>query len=201
MAVPVQARRYLASEDYEVKRSRQSSNLIQHYEDLTKYEKIALIDLLGGYAGMHAGHEVHGGGSRLYQEFIRLIFRECLKVGVLDKDHPEPNTTRRHINWPEDDDLPVLAPFVTETSSIPPKSKHRKVGRPIYLGLTLNLEQEYYSWLWRDQGRQFVNPQHVRPATASLSIMTAARRSVSARGTIRSLLAWSLDIRHIDLFV
>ncbi|RSL99165.1 hypothetical protein CDV31_012287 [Fusarium ambrosium] len=126
------------------------------------------MDLLGGYAGMHAGHEDHGGGSRLYQEFFRLIFREwssenkngappqwlertfhdtSLKVGVLDKDQPEPNTTCRRINQPEDDDLPVLAPFVTETSSIPPKSKHRKAGRPIYLGLTLNLEQEYYSWL------------------------------------------------------
>ncbi|RSL61915.1 hypothetical protein CEP54_006018 [Fusarium duplospermum] len=129
-------------------RSRRSDNLIQRDEDLTKYEKIALMDLLGGYAGVHADHEVHGSGSRLYQEFFRLIFRESsedgngaplqwrkrtfydtsLKVGVLDKDHPEPNTTRRRINRPEDDDLPVLAPLVTETSSIPPKSKHRKAA-------------------------------------------------------------------------
>ncbi|RMJ00533.1 hypothetical protein CDV36_015914 [Fusarium kuroshium] len=120
MAVPAQARRYFASEDYEVKRSRRSGNLIQHHEDLTK-----------------------NGAPPERRE--RTFHDTSLKVGVLDKDHSEPNTTRRRINQPEDDDLRVPAPFMTETSSIPPKSKHRKAGRPIYLGLTLNLEQEYYS--------------------------------------------------------
>ncbi|RSL47174.1 hypothetical protein CEP53_010027 [Fusarium sp. AF-6] len=122
------------------------------------------MDLIGSYAEMHAGHEVYGSRSRLYQEFFRREWssedrngappqrRErtfhdtSLKVGVLDKDHPEPNTTRRHINWPEDDDLPVLAPFVTETSSIPRSLRTERLAGafidPHYVRLDPDLDRD-----------------------------------------------------------
>ncbi|EEU46743.1 uncharacterized protein NECHADRAFT_77438 [Fusarium vanettenii 77-13-4] len=82
-------------------------------------------------------------------------------VGVLARDHPEPNTTRRHVNQPEESEAALAAPVVTETDDVPTKSKHRKAGRPIYLSLTLNMEQGWYRWLWRDQGRQRINTKYV----------------------------------------
>lgn len=173
---------HLASQDYEVRVSRHPNTHIKSHEDLTQYEKVALMDLLAGYDEMYQGHDVVGSRGQMYVDFFREIFRDWttedgigappewrertfhdtnVMVGTLARDHPEPNTTRRRVNRPEDDKAPVLAPVVIETEDIPTKSKHRKAGRPVYLSLTLNTEEGTHAWLWRDQGGQWVNPKYL----------------------------------------
>lgn len=131
---------------------------------------------------MYEGHDIVGGRAQVYHDSFREIFRGWssedgsgsapewhertfhdtnVMVGVLARDHPEPNTTRRHVNQPEESEAALAAPVVTETDDVPTKSKHRKAGRPIYLSLTLNMEQGWYRWLWRDQGRQRINTKYV----------------------------------------
>ncbi|KAI8721792.1 hypothetical protein NCS52_00321700 [Fusarium sp. LHS14.1] len=173
---------HLAGQDYEVRVSRRPNTHIKSHEDLTQYEKVALMDLLAGYDEMYEGHDVVGSRGQMYVDFFREIFRDWtsedgigappewrertfhdtnVMVDVLTRDHPEPNTTRRRVNRPEEGKAPVLAPVVIETDDIPTKSKHRKVGRPVYLSLTLNMEQGTHAWLWRDQGGHWVNPKYV----------------------------------------
>ncbi|KAL6361976.1 hypothetical protein LRP88_05459 [Fusarium phalaenopsidis] len=147
----LEAYKDLAYEDNDVKESRHPDTPINNHNDLTRREKVTLMGLLAGYTVMYEGQEVEGGRGRPYREFFRLIFRDWSS----EDGNGAPPEWRDHSN------TPVLAPFVTETSDIPTKSKHRKASQPIYLSLTLNLEHEWYSWLWRDQGRQWVNPKHV----------------------------------------
>ncbi|KAM6523296.1 hypothetical protein FSOLCH5_003915 [Fusarium solani] len=169
-------------EDNDVKESRHPDTPINDHNDLTRREKVAFMGLLAGYNDMHKDRPADGSRSRLYREFFRLIFRDwtsedgngappewrersfhdrSLKVGALRENHPEPNTTRRRVNQPIYDDEPVPPPLITETSTIAPKSKYRVIGQPIYLSLTLDLEQGWYSWFWGDLGRQFVNPKYI----------------------------------------
>ncbi|KAL2690077.1 hypothetical protein Neosp_004145 [[Neocosmospora] mangrovei] len=173
---------YLAGQDYKVRVSRRRNTPIRSHEDLTQCEKVALMDLLSGYDEMYEGHDVEGGRGQMYVDFFREIFRDWtsedgsgappewrertfhdtnVMVGILARDHPEPNTTRRRVNRPEEGKAPVLAPVVIETDNIPTKSKHRKAGRPVYLSLTLNMEEGTHAWLWRDEGRQWINPKYV----------------------------------------
>lgn len=169
----------LAYEDNDVKEFRHPDTPINNHNDLTRREKVALMGLLAGHAVWHEGHEVEGTRRQPYREFFRLVFRDwsseddigarpqwrgrsfhdtSVKVGVLATDHP---TTRRRVNQPPDSNAPLIPPFVIETLDIPTKSKHRKAGRPVYLLLTLDPEDEWCSWLLCDQGRQEVNSKYV----------------------------------------
>ncbi|EEU47212.1 uncharacterized protein NECHADRAFT_77437 [Fusarium vanettenii 77-13-4] len=64
-----------------------------------------------------------------------------IEVGVLGVNHPEPGS----------DIIPEI-----------PLSSARAAGAPTMLGLTLNLEEGSYAFLWRDSNCKFINPKYVR---------------------------------------
>ncbi|KAF5013861.1 hypothetical protein FDECE_162 [Fusarium decemcellulare] len=41
------------------------------------------------------------------------------------------------------------------------KRRARLASAPVYLGLTLNLEEECIAWLWRDSEERFINPKYI----------------------------------------
>ncbi|RMJ00532.1 hypothetical protein CDV36_015913 [Fusarium kuroshium] len=129
--------------------------------DLTTEEKLALMGLLKGYKTMHDDPPTLTEPNFLHTS---------IRAGKLRINHPDPQPSRR----PNQIDLasgggPILPPFGPEPESGTPKSRARHAGQPVFLGLTLKLEEEPYAWLWRDKAGKFVNPKQGEPPLTTLA--------------------------------
>ncbi|RSL78596.1 hypothetical protein CEP52_017617, partial [Fusarium oligoseptatum] len=121
--------------------------------DLTTEEKLALMDLLKGYMTMHGNRAVNPRRRELYREFFQVIFNRWDSVEGLDDPSTLTEPSFSHTSVRAGKQPPRPAAFTA-----------RHAGQPVFLGLTLKLEEEPYAWLWREKAGKFVNPKYVEIA-------------------------------------
>ncbi|RSL61920.1 hypothetical protein CEP54_006012 [Fusarium duplospermum] len=151
------------NDDHNVAPTRPAGRAVRNPGHLTINEKLLLTDLLLRFTSMRKHIEqgqVHS-DAVLYDQFLREVFKNwssnqrsnpapiwwepkfnetSIEVGVLRVNHPEPGSAV----------IPEL-----------PVSSARAAGAPAMLGLTLNLEEGSYAFLWRDSNCKFINPKYV----------------------------------------
>ncbi|RSL61914.1 hypothetical protein CEP54_006019 [Fusarium duplospermum] len=87
-------------------------------------------------------------------------------------------------------DCPIIPPLGPEPEPGTPKLRARHAGQPVFLGLTLKLEEESYAWLWRDKARKFANPKYTYDIWEENRIFTYNRAVVRTLAR-RSICKWA----------
>ncbi|KAJ4311491.1 hypothetical protein N0V84_010409 [Fusarium piperis] len=151
--------------DPDVAVTRAANTTIRRSGQLTVEEKLLLGDLLAQFMSSreHMAHEFVHHVTQLYDQFLRAIFKNwssntrrnppptwiepkfsetSVQVGVLAVNHPEPGSGGV---------IPRL-----------PVSPARSASAPAILGVALNLEEDSFSFIWRDENGRFINPKYVR---------------------------------------
>ncbi|KAL2690078.1 hypothetical protein Neosp_004146 [[Neocosmospora] mangrovei] len=135
-------------DDHDVVLTRQAGRALRSPSQLKMNEKLLLADLLIQFTSMrkHLPQERVHSDAVLYNQFLREVFRNGSSV---TKSNPKPI-------WRD--------PKFKETSieSQAAMSAARAAGAPAMLGLTLNLEEGSYAFLWRDSNCKFINPKYVQ---------------------------------------
>ncbi|KAF5013860.1 hypothetical protein FDECE_161 [Fusarium decemcellulare] len=109
-------------------------------------EKFALMDLVQHHVKMSKRKGTISNGPLLYKHFLMLVFKEWT-TGT--RFNPNPSMKLRSFT-----DSNVKAGRQIRDA--------RRCGAPVYLGITLNLEESTIGYLWRDQTPEFINPKYMR---------------------------------------
>ncbi|KAF4441998.1 hypothetical protein FALBO_17309 [Fusarium albosuccineum] len=150
--------------DKNVAASRPPNTHICHPSQLTMNEKYALQDLLTHYVNMKQKEGMVVVATALYHNFQFLIFHgwtsavasnpdqalkprlftdTSVKVGTLAQDHPL-------------SDAQIKAGLTSQQRG------ECRCGAPVFIGITLNLDEDYVAYLWRDSKTEFINPRYIR---------------------------------------
>ncbi|KAJ3526064.1 hypothetical protein NM208_g11364 [Fusarium decemcellulare] len=123
-------------------------------------EKFALVDLIQHHVKMSKRKGIVSNGPLLYQHFLMLVFKEWTTA---TKFNPTPSMKLRSFT---DSNVKVASlaqdhpPSGAQVKAGRQIRDARRCGAPVYLGITLNLEESTIGYLWRDQTPEFINPKH-----------------------------------------
>ncbi|KAJ3467601.1 hypothetical protein MRS44_005165 [Fusarium solani] len=185
-----------AMNDSAVKESRPPDTIIFKPADLTRAEKVHLMDLLTSFMSMVKQMPDDARMRELYRDFFESIFKRwisnkkpdgpptlfplgfeaAVQVGILRDIHPG-----------------IRPPPGVPLSNLPVPSA-RVAGQPVFYGLELTLNEGGWRWFWMDRRTGLIDPQFVN--MGGLTLSEARRRVISNydRSESKRITKYNLDL-------
>lgn len=186
----------MAMNDSAVQESRPPDTGIYKPADLTRQEKVQLMDLLTSFMSMVKNMPDEARTRELYQEFLASIFKRWISekkpdrhpmlpplgfgavvhVGILRETHPG------------------IRPPVGATLSNFPVTPARIAGQPVFYGLELSLNEGGWRWFFMDRMTGHVDAPFVN--MGGLTLAEARRRVISKydRNELKRITKYNLDL-------